>query len=325
MTYAASLRQGYPIEGVYLCDALDLPEIFGTALAAETDLRLYLPADVPDPTRIRFALAWRPAANAFAPYPNLRLVQVIAAGVDPVLSARDLPPQVTVARVHDAEQAATMAGFAAWQVVWHHRQKGKYLTAAAKGEWTRDAVKTLRPPSQVPVGVLGYGLMGRAIARAVAAMGFPVLAASRTKGPADPGVTRLTGAASIQRVASQAAILINVLPLTQATRDILAAPLFAQMPQGAALIQLGRGEHMIEEDLLDALDSDHLSGASLDVFRTEPLPRDHPFWHHPKITLTPHEASVTSVPAVAKALVKSLSELAQGRTLTTAVDIENGY
>jgi glyoxylate/hydroxypyruvate reductase A len=314
-----------PIEGVYLCDDLDLPGIFGEAVAGLPNLRLYTPAEVRDPESIRFALAWRPAPDAFEAYPNLELVQTIAAGVDPVLRTPSLPADAVVTRVHDPEQAAIMAGFAAWQVVWHHRNMGAYLDAATRAEWTRDLITTLRPPSQVVVGILGFGYMGKAIAQAVRAMGFSVLAAARSDGPTDEGTTRISGTEAVQKVAAGSHILINVLPLTDATHNILDADLFARMPKGAALIQLGRGEHLVEEDLLAALDSGQLSGASLDVFRQEPLPPAHPFWTHPKILVTPHEASVTSPAAVARALQQAVEAMAAGRYPENAIDRTSGY
>jgi glyoxylate/hydroxypyruvate reductase A len=314
-----------PIEGVYLCDDLDLRGIFGAAVAGLPDLALYTPAEVRDPESIRFALAWRPAPDAFEAYPNLRLVQTIAAGVDPVLRTPSLPADAVVARVHDPEQAALMAGFAAWHVVWHHRTMGAYLDAQQRADWTRDLITTLRPPSQVVVGILGFGYMGKAVACAVRAMGFPVLAAARSDGPADEGITRISGTEAVQQVAAGSHILINVLPLTDATHNILDADLFARMLRGAALIQLGRGEHLVEDDLLAALDSGQLSGASLDVFRQEPLPPTHPFWTHPKILVTPHEASVTSPAAVARALQQAVEAMAAGRHPENAIDRTSGY
>jgi len=313
------------IEGVYLCSALDLPDLFGAAVEAAPGLKLYRPEDVPDPSRVRFALVWRPAPDAFEAYPNIALVQVIAAGVDGVLRNPSLPERAVVTRVHDDEQAAIMAGFAAWHVVWHHRRMGNYLAAQEAGTWDRTTIKTLRPPSQVTVGVLGYGLMGQAIATTVASMGFAVHAATRTGGDSGDGITRVAGPDAVQQVAARSDILINVLPLTEATRDILNADLFARMPEGAVLIQLGRGQHLVEDDLLAALDSGRIGGASLDVFHTEPLPGDHPFWTHPKVIVTPHEASVTSPKAVSDTLVRSVQEIERGQRPTAAVDKTTGY
>lgn len=325
MSQTALKPQEDVVDGVYLCTHLDLPDLFGDAMADQPGLRLYRPEDVPDPARIRFALVWRPAPDAFEAYPNIELVQVIAAGVDGVLRNPSLPEDVTVTRVHDDEQAAIMAGFAAWHVVWHHRHMGNYLTAQANSVWDRTTIKTLRPPSQVRVGILGYGLMGQAIAKAVTALGFPVFVATRSDGDSAPGVTRISGDTAVQKVAAQSDILINILPLTEATHNILNADLFARMPKGAALIQLGRGQHLVEDDLLAALDSGRIGAASLDVFREEPLPPDHPFWTHPNIIVTPHEASVTSPKAVSDTLAQSVRACMAGQRPAAAVDKSNGY
>ena len=325
MTDAAAKLPQDVIEGVYLCSSLDLPDLFGAMIEACPGIRVHRPEDVPDPSRIRFALVWRPAPDAFDIYPNIELVQVIAAGVDGVLGNPGLPDHVVVARVHDPEQAAIMAGFAAWHVVWHHRRMGNFLDAQRASVWDRQTIKTLRPPSQVTVGVLGYGLMGRSIATTVASMGFPVLAASRTSGDSEAGVTRIAGDDAVRRVAACSDILINILPLTTATRNILNAALFATMPEGASLIQLGRGQHLVEDDLLAALDTGRIAGASLDVFQHEPLPPDHPFWRHPRIVITPHEASVTSPAAVTDNLVRSVRAMQAGQRPDRAVDRTTGY
>jgi glyoxylate/hydroxypyruvate reductase A len=313
------------VEGVYLCTTLDLPDLFGAALEAQPNVRMYRPEDVPDPSRIRFALVWQPAKDAFDAYPNIELVQVIAAGVDGVLRHPGLPKSAVVTRVHDHEQAAIMAGFAAWHVVWHHRHMGDYLVAQKLSDWNRKTVKSLCQPSKITVGILGYGLMGRAIATAIGAMGFNMIVATRTAGESEDGITRIAGDTALQEVAAQSDILINVLPMTNATLNILNADLFAVMPKGAALIQLGRGQHLVEDDLIAALASGRISGASLDVFRTEPLPKDHPFWSHPGIVVTPHGASVTSPEAVARALVRSVTEINAGQHPSAAVDTTTGY
>ncbi len=322
---ATTVPSSDKIEGVYLCDDLDMPDLFDAAMAQHPALRLYPASDVPDPENIRFAVVWQPSEQAFAPFPNIELVQVVAAGVDGVLTNPNLPPKACVTRVLDAEQASIMAGFAAWHVVWHHRQMRNYLAAQAQAHWDRTTIKTMRPPSQVTVGLLGYGRLGQRIATTVAGMGFPVVAASRSPGEAGDNITRIAGPDAIKTVAAQADILINVLPLTPETHGILNAHLFAHMPEGACLIQLGRGAHMVEDDLLAALNSGHLGGASLDVFQTEPLPPEHAFWHHPNIVITPHEASVCSPHAVAQTLALSIKELTLGVPLSAAVDRSSGY
>ncbi len=203
---------------------------------------------------------------------------------------------------------------------------GAILTDVRAGTWRWRGTPLDLAPAGRPVGILGFGMMGRAIARAVTALGFPVFAASRNPVPeAEPGITVLSGADAVQRVAETATTLINVLPLTQATRGILNRDLFARMPRGAVLIQLGRGDHLVEADLDAALDSGQLSAASLDVFATEPLPPGHPWWRHPKILVTPHLASDTSPEFVAAQVVRSLGEVLAGRIPFNAVSRSDGY
>jgi glyoxylate/hydroxypyruvate reductase len=317
--------QPAPVEGVYLCDHLDLPRLFAPALDVVPGLRVYAPADVPDPARIRFALAWRPGPDAFAPFPQLAFVQSIASGVDGILSSDSLPRQAQVARVRDPGQAHVMAGFAVWQLIWHHRNMGHYVRNAADAVWRRTSFGELVTPADLTVGVLGFGLMGRTIAEAVAKLGFHVIAASNTPRDGTDAVQVLSGPDACVAVARQADFLINILPLTTATRGLINADFIAQMKPGAVLIHLGRGEHVIEGDLLAALNSGHIGGASLDVFSSEPLPPEHPFWRHPKVLVTPHEASVLPAAAVVTSLRQSLQEAQAGLPLSAGVDRSKGY
>ncbi|WP_048646992.1 NAD(P)-dependent oxidoreductase [Nitratireductor soli] len=316
------------IEGVFLSTALDLQELFADALAphAET-IRLRHPHQIEDPEAIRFALCWRPADDAFKPYPNLRLASSIAAGVDSIINCPSLPGDALVTRVRDENQGDVMAGFAAWHVVWHHRNMRHHIVHEAKHEWARLVSADLRPPRETPVGILGFGLMGRAIARAVRAMGFPVIAAVRHH-PGDnamPGIAFESGKGAAERVAEQASILINVLPLTPATRGLLDLDFFNRMPKGSALIQLGRGEHLIEDALLKALDSGRIASASLDVFDIEPLPPEHPFWADDRVLVTPHQASDCSPRLMARQLARAVQDMAAGRIPETVVDRADGY
>ena len=310
-----------PILGVYLSPVFPLKKIFGDL----QDPRLVLldPEEVEDPAAVECALCWAPADDAFAPYPNLKLAGSIAAGVDSILACPSLPADATVTRVRDDHQADQMAGFAAFHVVWHHRRMGDYIAQQAKGTW----VRSHRPPApaRTTVGVLGFGLMGKAVARACAAMGFTVIASVRAPRETIPGVELVAGPDAVQQVAARADILVNVLPLTEATRDILNADLFARMPRGAALIQIGRGEHMIEEDLLAALDAGQLSGASVDVFRQEPLPDESPFWSREDVFVTPHKASDTTREETIRQLADAAEAMAQGRIPANRVDRDQGY
>lgn len=313
-----------PIDIVALSTHLDVAAYLRTAV--HPDLRILRPEEVTDPAAIRFAVAWDPAPEAFQPYSNLLAVSSIAAGVDAILACPSLPENVTVLRVRDTSQADMMAGFAVWNTVWHHRRMGDYLAAQAAGVWARSF--RADPPSAVTVGILGFGLMGKACARAITAAGFPVLVArNSTRSEAEPAeeIEIVSGPGAIFEVAARSRILVNVLPLTPETRNILDRRLFARMPEGAALIHIGRGEHLVEADLLMALDAGHLSGASVDVLAQEPPAPDHPFWTHPKIILTPHKASSSSAAEALRQLALNLGALMDGQMPPGIVDRTAGY
>ncbi|WP_417694633.1 NAD(P)-dependent oxidoreductase [Roseibium sp.] len=317
-----------PVEGVYLSGVYDLQEIYAHHFAPFADrVRIRLPKDIEDPSKITFAVTWLPTADAFDAFPNVQLACSIAAGVDSIVSCPSLPDHVHVTRVQDDNQADLMAGFAAWHVIWHHRNMGFYLDRQAKGVWEHQNFDRAPSPKDYTVGILGYGLMGKAIGTAVAAMGFPVVAAVRSA-PSDPapaGVTFETGEGSIQRVAARSSALINVLPLTEATEGILNRQLFDVMPKGAVLIQLGRGRHLVDADLDAALDSGQLAGASLDVFHVEPLAEDHPWWRDPRILVTPHQASDSSRALMATQVTEAACSVARGETPAHTVDKRRGY
>lgn len=316
------------VEGVYLSSALDLETLFGDAFAARgAPIRLRRPEAIDSPEAVRFALCWHPPDNGFVRYPNLEMAASIASGVDNIVNCPSLPERAVVTRIRDEHQAALMAGFAAWHVIWHHRRMGFHLSHQTRGEWVRRDFDEVVPPSRFTVGILGFGLMGRAIARAVCAMGFPVVAAARNAraGEDMAGVRVECGPEAAQRTAARANVLINVLPLTAETRDILDRDLFALMPRGGALIQMGRGEHLVDADLDDALDSGRLAGASLDVFREEPLPEDHRWWRDRRIVITPHQASDCSSAMVAEQVSRAVLDIVAGRRPSTAVDRSLGY
>ena len=310
-----------PIEGIYTSTSFDLQQLFGEPLAAQADrIVLLRPEEVSDPDRITFALAWQPAPDAFASYPNLRLVSSIAAGADSILACPSLPAEAHVTRIVDPAQAETMAAFVAWHVVHHHRGMGRYIGQQSQGRWKRHGSRT---PSRCTIGILGFGAMGQAVVRPLTAMGYRVIAAARSTRDAD--VELVTGGDALATVAARADILINLLPRTSATEGFIDADFIATMKSGSTLLHFGRGQHLDEQALLAALASGHLAGASLDVFATEPLPTDHPFWTHPLIVVTPHDAADASAPVMAAQLADAVEAVVDGRAPEHAVDRRTGY
>lgn len=313
-----------PVDVVCLCNKTNLKKTFGAhGPVVAPWLRFLDPDEVENPSAIEFALAWKPSTGAFTPYPALRLVTSVGAGADSILACRDLPCETIVSRIMDPEQAAQMAGFALWHVIGQDRQLLAYPALQVEARWTQI---TKQPPSRFPVGILGYGLMGRTIGEFLSRLGYPVLALARSQPRAlADNVQVLTGDDGLLHVANGARALINVLPLTDATRGILNARLFNAMRSDALLIQIGRGEHLVESDLIDALDAGQLAGAALDVFEREPLNATHPFWRHPKIRVTPHVASEPDDRTVVRWLATEIERVQRGEPALGAIDRTQGY
>ena len=273
-------------------------------------------------TDIQLAVAWHPPDDAFERYPNLKAVCSIGAGVDNILACPSLQPDVDVIRVVDPAQAQMMSGFVVWHVIGHQRRFSTYLAQQRDGRWQR---LSQRRAHDVPIGILGYGEIGRRVTADLALLGFPVMVWSRTAKSTPQGVRGFDGAAGLEAMLGQTEILVNLLPLTPETRGILNSRTFARMYRGGYLIQVGRGEHLIEADLLAALETGQLAGAALDVFSTEPLAPQHPFWRHPRIVITPHDACEVSVEAIGATFLATAEAVRAGQRPPHAVDRERGY
>jgi glyoxylate/hydroxypyruvate reductase A len=271
---------------------------------------------------IRLAVAWHPPDDAFEHYPNLKAVCSIGAGVDNIVRCPSLRPEVDVVRIVDPAQAQMMSGFVVWHVIWHQRRFATYLDQQRNGIWQR---LSQRSAQSVPVGILGYGEIGQKVAADLALLGSPFMAWSRTATPTPPSIRGFHGPSGLAAMLGETEVLVNLLPLTDETRGILDGELFGRMRRGGCLIQVGRGEHLVEEDLLAALASGQLEGAALDVFAAEPLEPAHPFWRHPKIVVTPHDASEVRVEAVAATLVATADAIRNGQRPPSAIDRQRGY
>jgi glyoxylate/hydroxypyruvate reductase A len=273
---------------------------------------------------VRLAVAWHPPDDAFERYPNLQAVCSIGAGVDNILACPSLRPDIDVIRVVDPTQAQMMSGFVAWHVIGHQRRFATYQAQQREQRWQRIGLGQRRA-QDVPVGILGFGEIGRRVATDLAFLGFPVMAWSRTAKPMPQGISGFDGVDGLDAMLSQTEVLVNLLPLTPETRGILNGRTFARMYRGGYLIQVGRGKHLIEADLLAALDSGQLAGAALDVFSVEPLPPQHPFWRHPRIVVTPHDACEVSMEAIGATFRATAEAIRAGRRPPHSIDRERGY
>lgn len=289
-------------------------------LAPDVTMRIW-PGEVDDPASIDCALVWKPPAGLLASLPNLRLIQSMGAGVDGLLADPELPRHVPIARVVDPLLTQCMTEYVVLHTLYHHRLMPLFARRQAEGVWR----ETVAPPAQErTVGILGLGELGIAAARALVALGFRVQGWSRSVRVVDDVVCR-SGAAGLAAMLADCEILVCLLPLTAETEDILDAALFARLPRGAALINCGRGRHLVEADLLAALDSGQLAAASLDVFRQEPLPAGHPFWSRREIVITPHVASISHPESAAQLVAENIRRVWAGLSPRYQVDPARGY
>lgn len=310
------------IDVVCLCNLYNLKEFFGEYFAADNPwINLLLPEEVNNPESIQHALAFSPGPNAFDPYPNLRLVSCAGAGVDALLDNPSLNTDVEVSRVIIAEQAQMIAGFAIWYIHGWQRRMWEYTALQFAKNW-HPVNRT--PPSTFPVGILGYGKIGGTLARTLQTLGYPVTAFGSTTRVEDD-LKVLSGSQGLIELTKSSQAIVNLLPLTKDTHGILAAEFFSNMRDDAILIHLGRGAHLVDEDLVNALDQGRPAIAALDVFMDEPLPTEHPFWEHEKIMLTPHVAGDADFRAIAQFIADGVVQFEKGNLPEGIVDRGRGY
>jgi glyoxylate/hydroxypyruvate reductase len=277
--------------------------------------------EIGDPATIEYALVWQPEPGVLARLPRLRLIVGLGAGVDHLLRDPELPRHIPIMRLVDPYMTDAMSEFVVLSVLRLHRQDLDYLAQQRAGEWRELEQKN---PGERPVGILGFGTLGQDAGRKLKSLGFPVAGWSRSA-KAVPGFATHASAAGLEALVAQSEILVCLLPLTAATEGILNADLFSRLPRGAGLVNAGRGGHLVEADLIPALDAGQLSGAVLDVFREEPLPSDHPFWRHPRIIVTPHIAAETHPPTAAKIIGEAIRRFEAGQPVANLVDWSRGY
>ena len=272
-------------------------------------------------TGARVAIVWMPPAEIFDKEAKLEVVFNVGAGVDAILASGVLPEHVTLVRLEDSGMGAKMAEYVIHALAEVTRGLGQFREAQKLRSWA--------PTPHVyvedwPVGILGLGVIGSQVAASVAALGYPVLGWSRRQRHFD-GVESYAGTDGFEKFLSRCRVLVNVLPLTSETRHILNRDTFSRMLPGGHVINIGRGEHLHEEDLLDCIDDGTLAGATLDVFQTEPLPDDHPFWMHPAISVTPHISGTTNARLAMRQITTKLRAWRAGTSFTGVVDRRAGY
>ena len=268
-----------------------------------------------------YAVVWAPDAALFETQPRLKAIFSLGAGVDSLLRVPTLPAELPVIRLDDAGMSVQMAEYVCHAVFRHTRELDAFEGAMANQQWT------FRKPTRredFPIGIMGLGEIGRRVATALTQFEFPVLGWSRSHHEL-PGVTCYAGAESLDAFLAATRILVCILPLTPDTEGILNKATLSKLQPEGYLINVARGAHLVEEDLVALLDTGKLAGATLDVFREEPLPATHPFWGHPKIIMTPHISARTLREKSLAQIAEKIRQMEKGETPVGVVERQRGY
>jgi glyoxylate/hydroxypyruvate reductase A len=266
------------------------------------------------------AVCWQPPPGFFAGR-RFKAIFNMGAGVDALLRDPELPAGVPLIRLEDAGMAAQMEEYVAWAALTGLRNFQAYARQQAKAQWRQ---LEPQPRDRYPVGIMGLGLLGTRVAHYLRAMGFPVHGWNRSA-RAIEGVHCYAGAEELPDFLAATRMLVCMLPLTEVTRGMLDGALLSQLPRGAHLVNVGRGQHLAEADLLALLASGHLAGAILDVLSEEPLPPGHAFWHHPEIIITPHIAAQTLTREAMRQIAGKILALERGEPVSGVVNRTQGY
>ncbi|NBB10303.1 glyoxylate/hydroxypyruvate reductase A [Pseudomonas sp. SLFW] len=284
------------------------------------DMPFYVWPETGPAHEVRYLAVWEPPDRLMERFPSLELLFSVGAGVDQ-LEGAGIPEHIPVVRMTEPGIAQDMAEYVTLAVLALHRDWPVYLERQRQKVWQEQRNV---PASRRRVGVLGLGMLGRQALRQLQPFGFPLAGWSRSGGEIE-GVEVFAGEAQLSAFLARTDILVCLLPLTDQTRGLLNRQLFAQLPEGAALVNVGRGAQLVNDDLLTALEEGQLRGAVLDVCDPEPLPEDHPFWYDPRIVITPHVASMSRPETAAATVLEVIAQHRAGLPLTGLVDRRKGY
>jgi glyoxylate/hydroxypyruvate reductase A len=274
------------------------------------------------PEAIDFAISFRPPPGLLKSLPKLKVVFSLGAGIDGFLADPDYPRDIPLVRFVDETLTREMSQYIVLHVLMFHRTQRAFDAAQKTRVWLQG--RMARRTEETRIGVLGMGEIGTFSAERLRDLGFPVSGWSRTRKNVR-GVESFAGDAEFKAFLAQSDILVCLLPLTAATTGILNAKTFAMLPKGAYLINAARGAHQIETEIIEALDSGQLSGATLDVFQTEPLPGSSPLWSHPKVAVTPHIAAISDPDAAVRMVAEGMARFERGEPLANVVDLDREY
>ncbi len=303
---------------VLICTAKDESAWCDAMRACLPEARVHVGLDAPS---CEYAVVWKPPGELFERQRHLKALFSLGAGVNALLAMPSLPRDVPLVRMEDGGMATQMVEYALYVALRELRRFRSYETDQAQLRWSPQA---LRARHDYSIGVLGLGVLGGAVAGALAGFGFSVSGWSRT-GTTIPLVRCESGMDGLDAVLAQSQLLMLFLPLTQETTLILDRARLSRLPKDAVVVNLSRGELIDDDALLDAVDSGHVAAAYLDVFGCEPLPPDHRFWRHPRVHITPHVAALTDVTLACRQVADKIRQLETGDAITGIVDRSRGY
>ena len=267
------------------------------------------------------ALAWKPPLGALQKFPNLKLIISLGASVDHILREPNLSPNISIVRLVSLGKTLQMAEYVSLAVLFFQRRLLDYQQLQREQRWEYLPIDNAQ---SFTVGIMGLGAFGSTVAKRLRDNGLSVRGWSRTPKEFE-GIDCFYGQEQFKLFLSKSRVLVCLLPVTSETENILNMDTFSALPQGAYLVNVGQGKHLVESDLLSALDSGKIAGAFIDSFYTEPLPKDHPFWFHPKIIVTPH-ISAAGIPSdIAIEVINNINKFLSGQLLDNLVDVSRGY
>ncbi len=295
------------------------PEVWINAIRSQDpDIDIQVYPNINEPEKVEVVMVWQHPPRILSEYPNLKLISSMGAGVDHIFTDESIPAHLPIVRIVDEKLTWSMTNYVIMGVLNFHRQIERYQRDQNNKVWDMS-----NPEIPVKVGVMGVGALGGDVVDKLRYMDFDVhgFGFSKKQGLDYPYYSK----EELSDFLASVNVVVCLLPLTDDTEDILNRELFNKCQKGTFLINAARGRHLVDEDLIEALDSGQLSGALLDVYRTEPLPEDHPFWSHPKIQFTPHIASVTNPQAASPQIIDNIKRLRSGEELQNLVNRNRGY
>ena len=299
----------------------DFNSLKGAILEEDPNIDVEVWPRVDKRERVNFAVCWNHPEKVLGNYPNLRAVSSLGAGINHLLDDESLSDEIPIARLITGSLQTQMADYVLNAITNYRLHTGRYFEQKRTGEWKQ---YSNIPKFSTPVGIMGLGEMGSSVATLMVQHGYKVNGWSHSKKDLN-GVTSFAGTKSLNAFLQETKVLVNLLPLTDETEGILDLDLYKKLKKPGYLINVGRGTHLVEEDLIYAFDMNYLEGACLDVFEEEPLPKNHTFWNRKQIMVTPHVAAITPAEEAAKVIVENYKRAMSDMELMFEVDRGKGY